>query len=334
MKTLRLLCLSAAAALCGPAFAITLGGGGDARALDLSQKFDLTADPAAAAATYVATQADGKLKGIRRIAIANVCVQFVNGKSASGGASGASITYIRSSEGNIPGGLDPARMQAIADSYLETLESDLKAAGYEIVPYEELAANPQFQKLAARYQQGLMLEQRAVEGGRGGLASESFVSVSPKQRPFARECASINPATTGTFVGIAYKLDAEILTASAVIDLGQAKAGGGFLGRAKADIEFAQFVRAGESQYQFVGKTGPGARIWLKQSIVPAQNPFQPGEKSATERSGSYDAASGRTTTSESSSQAIGFDEDLYYRNAQQHLGAMHRLFMTRMPAR
>jgi hypothetical protein len=60
-----------------------------------------------AAATYVATQADGKLKGIKRIAISTFCVQCINAKSDVGRAGGVSTTYTRSSEGGIPGGLDP-----------------------------------------------------------------------------------------------------------------------------------------------------------------------------------------------------------------------------------
>jgi hypothetical protein len=56
-------------ALPATALAVTLGGGGDARPLDPSQTFDFASNPAEAASTYLATQAEGKLKGIRRVAI-------------------------------------------------------------------------------------------------------------------------------------------------------------------------------------------------------------------------------------------------------------------------
>jgi hypothetical protein len=314
--------------------AATLGGGGDARALDTTQKFDLAADAAAQAATYVATQAEGKLKGLKRVAITNMCLQFVNGKSATGQMSGGTITYTRSAEGGIPGGLDPARMQAVADEFLVQIEKDFTAAGIEVLPYEQLAANDLFQKFAAKYDSGIRVGTRQVSAGKGGDAAETVVYVSPKGRPFAPDCGTISPASTGTFVRMAYPLNAEFLTISAVIDMGTVRASGGLIRGAKAEVEYAQHLRAGDSQYQFVGKTGPGARVWLKQSIVPAQDPFATGAAGKTERSGSYDAGSGTTTTQSTTTQQVSFDEQLYYRNASEHLAAMHRMFMTRIAAK
>ena len=93
-------------------------------------------------------------------------------------------------------------------------------------------------------------------------------------------------------------------------------------------------MRAGDSQYQFVGKTGPGARIWLKQSIVPQQNPFTRGATTQGERTGDYNAGSGTTQTEQGSSVSISFNEALYYDNAIQHIAAMHQLFMTKLSAK
>ena len=45
----------------------------------------------------------------------------------------------------------------------------------------------------------------------------------------------------------------------AVVDMGSALAKGGLLTGARAKVDFAQHLRAGDSQYQFVGKTGPFA---------------------------------------------------------------------------
>lgn len=311
--------------------AATFGGGGDARSLDFSQKFDLASAPDAAAATYVATQAEGKLKGMKRVAITNMCVQFVNAKSAAGQSRGGTRTYTRSIEGGIPGGLDLDKMQSVADAWYEQIEADLKAQGVELVPYEELAANDQFKKFAEKYETGVRQGVRSVDAGKGAAADESVVYVSPKGRPFATDCGTISPASTGTFVRMAYPLNAEFLTISAVVDMGQAKATGGLLKGASADIQYGQFLRAGDSQFQFVGKTGPGARIWLKQSIVPQQDPFTVGATQQGERTGSVDAASGAVTLNSSSSQAVGFNEDLYFKNATDHLNAMHRMFLQKM---
>jgi len=317
----------------GSACAITLGGGGDVRPLDLNQKFDLNVDAAMQSATYVATQAEGKLKGIKRIAITTVCVQFVNNKSAMGIAGGASRTYVRSASGGIPGGLDAQQMQAVADRFLDTLEADLTSAGYELVPYAELDANPMYQKLTAKYAQGIVEESRSLNSGKGGTADETFVTVSPRKRPFSRDCATISPAATSSFVRMSYPLNAELLTASVVVDMGQAKAGGGFLARSSADIAYAEFIRGGDSQYQFIGKTGPGARIWLKQSIVPQVNPFALGVTSQAAMTGSRNDLNGEVELKTGSTTQVAFDEALYYRNAEQHMAAMHRMFIHRMKA-
>lgn len=311
----------------------TLGGGGDPRALDPAQKFDLSADPGTAAATYVATQAEGKLKGIKRVAITNMCVQFVNSKSASGVSGAATRAYSRSAEGSIPGGLDVARMQAVADGWLEQIETDFKAAGIDVLPYEQLAANDLFQKFAAKYDKGVREGARSETNNSKGDTGETVVYVSPKGRPFATDCGTISPASTSTFVRMSYPLDAEFLTISAVVDLGRARASGGLLRGARAEVEFLQHVRAGDTQFQFIGKTGPGARVWLKQSVVPQQDPFSSSGDKKVERSGSYDVPSGTTTMTTSTSQAVGFDETLYYDNAAKYLTAVHRMFLKKMQA-
>lgn len=315
------------------ALAITLGGGGDARPLDPSQTYDFAANPADVAGTYLATQAEGKLKGIKRIAITNFCVQFVYSKQAQAMSSGAWVLYSRSASGSIPGGLDPEKMQAVADAYLDRIEADLKAAGIEIVPDAELAANELYAKFTAKYDTGIRLGSREVPAAKGGTVSEGVVYVSPRGRPFAPDCGTISPASTGTFVRASYPLNAEFLTGSAVIDLGQATAGGKLFQQAKADLKFVEYLRAGESQYQFVGKMGPGARLWLKQSIVPQRNPFAIDAGSAQTTNSSEKDDDGKTYTSATSSTGR-FDESLYFDNATQMLAAMHRIFMLKIAAR
>jgi hypothetical protein len=48
-------------------------------------------------------------------------------------------------------------------------------------------------------------------------------------------------------------------------------------GMKRANRQLLEYPRARDSQYPFVSKTGPGARPWLKQSIVPVQSPFTVG---------------------------------------------------------
>lgn len=319
------------AALALPATALTLGGGGDARPLDLSQTYDFAANPADGVGTYVATQAEGKLKGVARIGIVNMCVQFVNSKSASGLSSGGSRTYTRSAEGAIPGGLDEAKMQAIADQWLEKVEADLRAAGFELLPYEELAANDLYQKYAAKFDQGIREAATTDRNNQKGDTGEAAVYVSPKGRPFSPDCGTISPQSTSTFVRMAYPLNAEFLTIRGVIDMGQATSSGGLLRGARADIQYAEFLRAGDSQFQFVGKTGPGARVWLKQSIVPRENPFTLGDAEKGKLDISSDTLGETTTVSQETTRAGSFDEGLYFSNAGAALDAMHRLFLAKI---
>ncbi len=317
-----------------PAFAATLGGGGDPRALDLSQTFDFATSPAANTDTYVATQAEGKLKGITRVGIVNMCVQFVNSKVALGSSAGASISYTRSADGSIPGGLDAAKMQAVADAWLDQIESDFKAAGIEVLPYEQIASNDLFKKYAAKYEQGLRVATRSDTNNQKGKTGETAVYVSPKGRPFAIDCGTISPISTATFVRMSYPLNAEFVSISGVIDMGEAKSTGGLLRGARAEIDYAEFVRAGVSQFQFIGKTGPGTRLWLKQSIVPPQNPFQLGESQKNKMTKSTDELSGVTTRTQETAQSISFDEDLYFRNAGESLRAMHQMFLAKIATR
>jgi hypothetical protein len=281
--------------------------------------------------TYVATQAEGKLKGIKRVAISNMCVQFIAAKSAVGVSRGATRTYTRTANGAFPGGLDPDRMQAVADGWLQQIETDLAALGIEVLPYEQLAANDVFKKFAAKYDTGVRSGDRDTpNGNKKGDVGEYVVYVSPKGRPFATDCGQISPQSTGTFVRMAMPLNAEFLTISAVIDMGVTKATGGILHGASASLDYAQYLRAGDSQFQFVGKTGPGARVWLKQSIVPQQNPFVMGGASSDFDRKVNERPGGTTTTelTTTRSQSVSVDEDLYYRNAAEALNAMHRMFL------
>jgi hypothetical protein len=246
--------------------------------------------------------------------------------------------YSQTARGSIPGGLDPVKRQAVADAYLDRIEADLRAAGIEIVPYEELAANDLYKKFTAKYDTGIRVDSRETPAAKGGTVGEAVAYVSPRGRPFAPDCGTISPASTSTFVRMSYPLNAEFLTGSAVIDLGQASAGGKFFEQAKADMQLPEYLRAGESQYQFVGKTGPGARLWLKQSIVPQQNPFtvgaaQTGETTETTES-NVAGTEVTTTRSTETTRSVEFNEGLYHDNALKMLEAMHGIFMTKISPR
>ena len=87
-----------------------------------------------------------------------------------------------------------------------------------------------------------------------------------------------------------------------------------------------------------VGKMGPGARLWLKQSIVPQQNPFVVGVAQTGERTKTTETSAAgtevTTTRSTETTRSVEFNESLYYDNAVKMLEAMHGIFMTKIAPR
>lgn len=310
-----------------PAQAVTLGSGGDPRPVDLSQTFDLQSDRAAAAQTYVVTAGPGKFAKMKRVAILNFCSQFMYSKKALGVSSGASTVYSKTSEGGIP--LDLARMQAVADGLYDQVESGLRAAGLEVVPYETLAADPAFQK----FSRGYVTEPQEMDVG-GKTDSNSVVEgravvISAKGRPFSTDCRMQVPSTTGARVQLSYQLkDIYLLSVNTLVDFAVARTNGKWSG-AKADLDYAQFVVPGATQYHFTGIMQPlYLNLWLKQAIVATGNPFAVGaaEKTGSSRDTSLDGSQSTTTTT--SAADVGYDANLYYANAASHLAALNEMFL------
>lgn len=104
------------------------------------------AERAAAAVALGGTQ--GVLKGARRVAIGSYQVEFVHKGAASAssyriGESGRANTNVVVSLT----GLAPADFQAIADAAYAQTQAELKAAGLELVPQEQVLASATYRKL-------------------------------------------------------------------------------------------------------------------------------------------------------------------------------------------
>lgn len=312
------------------ALAITIGGGGDAKAVDLAQVYDLAADAKVAAGNYVVST--GKPKDVQRVAIASFCVGVVYGKGVSGSSGGMSLSFSKTALAGFPGGVPTGQLMAAADAMYDQLEADLKAAGIEVVPYEELAAKPSFQKFATR----LVTEPQAIEEqldlGKGKSGANLMVLFSPKNRPFLKDCRLEQPATMTSKVKLGYEKDMQGITLASVkvtLDFAKPIAGGGFLGGAKADMQYGEYLVPGpnDNGVQFMNNRGFGS-LWLKQAIVPAQNPFKEGGKGEIKRSGEYDLFSGRTTTTVTQSTTVDADHELWGSNATSHMKALSGLYV------
>lgn len=315
-----------------PSHAITLGGGGDARAVDLSHAYDLSADRTAAAQTYVVTAGGGKFAKMKRVAVLNFCTQFMFTKRALGASAGPGTVYTQQSEGGIP--LDLARMQAVSDGLYDQLEAGLRAAGLEVVPYETLSADPAFQKFAKAYVTG---PYEMDVGGKSDASSSvegRAVVISARGRPFSTDCRMQNPSTTGARVQLSYQLkDVYLLSVNTLVDFARAKTNGRWSG-AKADLDFAQFVVPGSTQYHFTGIMQPlYLNLWLKQAIVPARNPFATGADRQTGETSTTSIDGRQTTRTESSTTEMGYDANLYYENAASHLSALNDMFLAVLKA-
>jgi hypothetical protein len=204
------------------AFPITLGGGGDAKPVDLSQTFDLSASPAAAAATYIV--ANGKPKNVTKVGIGSFCVAVVYGKGVSGSSSGASLGFNKTALAGFPGGVPSGRLVAAADAMYDQFEADLKAAGIEVVPYEQLAAIPSFQKFASKLATAPVEEEQELDLGKGKSGANLLLVFSPKGRPFLKDCRQEAPGTMTSKVKLAYDKDmAGITLATVAVTLDFAK---------------------------------------------------------------------------------------------------------------
>jgi hypothetical protein len=311
------------------AYGITLGSGGDARAVDLGQTFDPNVDRAAAAQTYVVTAGGGKFAKMKRVAILNFCSQFMYSKSAVGTSGGSSISYTQHSEGGIP--LDLARMTAVADGLYDQIEAGLRAAGLEVVPFETLQAEPAFQKFARNFVTGPQEVEIGGKQDKNSATSGRAVVISARGRPFSTDCRVQNPGQTGDRIQLSYQLkDVYLLSVNTLVDFAVAKAKGGAFAGARADLDYAEFIVPGDTQYHFTGIMQPMfVNLWLKQAVVPAANPLAVGqmERTGVERDTSMTGSQAITTTS--SEAGVAFDADLYYKNAASHLGAVNDMFLS-----
>jgi hypothetical protein len=250
----------------------------------------------------------------------------------SGSSGGLSISFSKTATSGFPGGIPTSRLVAAAESMLAQLESDLTAAGIEVVPYADLAARPSFQKFATKLVTEPQVIEEDLDLGKGKAGKNLLVLFNPRNQPFLKDCRLEQPSTMTSKVRLGYEKDMEGITLASVkvtLDFAKPLAGGGFLSGAKADLQYGQFLSPGpnDNGIQFMNKGGFGS-YWLKQAIVPAQNPFREGGKGEVKRSGEYDLWSGRTTTTVTQATTIDADHELWGANAENHLKALADLYV------
>jgi len=140
---------AARSAVCGAALLVLLP---HAQAKD--EPTPLTVDAnfnaAAAAAKGFTVSASSVLKGMNRVAIPVFAVEFAIADQVSSQASGfGSAGRAKSSLYYKLQGIGEAEFQAITNTLFLNFQNELKAAGFEVVPTNEVVAAPSYAKLAA-----------------------------------------------------------------------------------------------------------------------------------------------------------------------------------------
>lgn len=309
--------------------ALTIGGGGDPRDVDFAQTFDLAADRGTAAETYIVAR--GTPKGIKRVAIGSFCVGAVYGKSAAGSSSGATLGFSKSVVAGFPGGLPAGEFLQVAEDMRQYLESRLTAAGIEVVPQERLTAMPSYQKFA----EVLTTEPQDVgedlKMGKGASARQQTLVFSPGKRPFLNDCRQ--PGYTSSMALMRWVTDKDmaginVMTVAVTMDFAKATAAGGFFSGAKADLKYGQHLSPGVTNNTLTLFGDGGGTLWLKQAIVPTQNPFAEGGKGEVKRTGEYDSLRGTSSTTTTQNTSIDADHELWVRNANAHMKALVDMYV------
>lgn len=322
--------MALAMAMTTSASAITLGGGGDARPVDLAQTYDLASDATAASKTFVV--ANGKAKDVKKVAIVSFCVGAVYAKGVSGSSSGASLGFSETAIAGFPGGVPASELMAASNAMYDQFVAELKSAGIEVLSPEELAAIPSYQKLAGKMVTEPQNVEEKLDLGKGKSGANLLVVFSPQNRPFLKDCRQEGPSTMTSKVKLGYEKDMDGITLASVkvtIDFAKPIAGGGFLQGAKADLQYGEYLPAGanDNAVQFMNKGGFGS-YWLKQALVAPQNPFKEGGTGEVKRSGEYDDFSGVTTRTTTTTTTVDADHALWAANADALMKSLAKMYV------
>src|SRR5262249_35621953 len=114
-------------------------------------EFDPAAEPSALAKAFLKGDKVEALASVKRIAIVEYRVEFGVENSAKGTSSGTTGWTASKSDIKLVGPTDADR-QAIADALYDSFVAGLSDLGFEIVPYDVIKADKNYQSMSARFQ--------------------------------------------------------------------------------------------------------------------------------------------------------------------------------------
>lgn len=133
---------------CGSVFAFEMPGIlGGKKGSDSFSLNGFAQDKKALSDVYVKVEAPKYIKGVQKVFIPSFQVEFITKSSASADSYAFGGKTSTSSVSFTLKGINEAALQTITDTLYADFVGDLKAMGIEVVPWEELQANPVFQNI-------------------------------------------------------------------------------------------------------------------------------------------------------------------------------------------
>lgn len=130
-----------------------------------AKPIDLTAEPAPTAEKAVKCENMKKLKDVKKVVVSSFNVQFVTARKANahaGGTSDKGAAYVHSDV--TLKGLDDTIFQAITDEAYTNFVNELKASGFEVMPYAEYAALPEYGQMKGAFDTSPMNDKALFSG--------------------------------------------------------------------------------------------------------------------------------------------------------------------------
>jgi hypothetical protein len=237
------------------------------------------------------------LKGVRRVALAGVAVYVLDrtsgGASAGGVFANRSMAVVNTSVKVT--GLDPARLQALADAAHDTTVAALKARGVEVLTADELRSQPAWAELTAAADpsplpfdaaagqghvysaRGLPLFHmdeaawmpRTIGGLFGAKVEDPFVSLGDKMSGGFRK-VKVDPP----LAALATAVNAPVLLVRLVLTPAQVKASGGAFSLTASTSARDSLVLPGwTNRLLLIPPKGDRARVSLKDAMASATPP-------------------------------------------------------------
>jgi hypothetical protein len=297
--------------------------------------YDLAADPAAQAGTYVTGKKLEALHGLKKVAIPSFQVEFTVQNVASAWSS--STDGVTSSKMKVRlSGPDKAMMQAITDRLYDRVVADLESAGLEVVPFDVVRQNEAYQKFKARHKPSPEL--MSTQDGKS-------VFFAPHGMPvyFRSNDERLNALAAlgkGGFTvhpqnyepKIADDLGAAVLRARMVIDIAKQKTGGGyFASGSSVKTQAALSIVPEYTEYMFLTPGSGTATIVLDKEVSAAEQIFEirkPKEAVAPSLAVFGGPDDGDKVKGVYVIHAAAED---YERVVEAHLGAVHEMFLSQL---